>query len=497
MQRLRILAVLLSGVCGAMPVAAARAQQMVRRAAGVRGVVHDSVSRVPLAGATVQIVSAEDPSRIAFVARSDSLGRYAVSDVPHGRYWVGFFHPLLDSLGLEAQPRAFRLAESTGDELQVDLGLPSPLRVHEALCANVRDSTITPSDTTGVLVGFVSDAQSLASVPHATVIAEWMELTVGAAGVRHRVPRRDTHTDGSGWFVLCGIPAGTDVLVRAANARDTSGAIELRVPVTRLVRRNLFVGRSVVQSTPAADSVQADSLRARTTRLPVARQGDGALTGWVRTETGQPIVGARVKVVGSAVEGATNANGEFSITGLPSGTQSVETRAIGYFPDTRAVDVTRERVPVLIGLTTLKHVLDTMHVRATALTVKDMFGFDHRRRVGAGRFFGAEDVTRWHPQQLTDLLRHSPSMSLVPIEPFGYALRVRGSGACSPSIFLDGRLLHRWELADLNAVVPPAELEAMEVYTAQQAPAEFTTRNEHCASIVVWTRPALARNDVK
>jgi hypothetical protein len=138
-----------------------------------------------------------------------------------------------------------------------------------------------------------------------------------------------------------------------------------------------------------------------------------------------------------------------------------------------------------------------MHVRANALSVKEMFGFDHRRRVGAGRFFGAEDVMRWHPQQLTDLLRHSPSMALVPTEPFGYALRVRGSSACSPSIFLDGRLLHRWELADLNAVVPPSELEAMEVYTAQQAPAQFTTRNEHCASIVVWTRPAIARNDVK
>jgi hypothetical protein len=479
-----------------MPVAAARAQQPVPRTASVSGVVHDSVSRMPLAGATVQIVSAEDPSRIAFVTLSDSLGRYALSDVPHGRYWVGFFHPLLDSLGLEAPARAFRLAESTGGELRVDLGLPSPVRIHEALCANARDSTVTSSDTTGALVGFVLDAQTLTSAPHATVIAEWMELTVGAAGVRHRVPRRDTHTDASGWFVLCGIPAGTDVLVRAANARDTSGAIELRVPVTRLVRRNLFVGRSVAQSTPP-DSVQSDSSRARASRTPVARRGDGALTGWVRTENGQPIAGARVKVVGSAVEGTTNANGEFSVAGLPSGTQSVETRAMGYFPDTRAVDVTRERVPVLIGLTTLKHVLDTMHVRATALTVKDLFGFDHRRRVGAGRFFGAEDVTRWHPQQLTDLLRHSPSMSLVPMEPFGFALRVRGSSTCSPSIFLDGRLLHRWELADLNAIVPPAQLEAMEVYTAQQAPAEFRARNEHCASIVVWTRAALAKDNGK
>ena len=501
-QRLPTFTALLGGVCCVFTAAAARAQQPVGRPASVSGVIRDSISHGPLVGATVQIVSADDPTRIAFIALSDSLGRYAVNDVPRGRYIVGFLHPLLDSLGLDPVPRTFRVGGASGDALQVDLALPSPSGVHDALCANARDTVgaDVAADTTGVLIGFVFDAQTLGPRSHATVIAEWMEMTIGASGLRHRVPRRDTHADAAGWFVLCGIPAATDILVRAASAGDTSGAIELRVPATRLVRRNLYVGATVAQPPSGiADSVtsaiESGAVQAVSTRP--TRRGEGTLTGWVRTETGQAIAGARVLVVGTALEVATNVDGEFAISGLPSGTQSVETRAIGFFPDTRAVDVTQRKIPVLIGLTTLKRVLDTMHVRASSLAIKDMFGFDHRRRGGTGRFFGTEDVARWHPQTLTDLLRHTPSMAIVSVSPNGYALRVRGSDACSPSIFLDGHLLHRWQLADLNAVVPPTELEAMEVYTSQQAPAQFSARNDHCASIVVWTRSPVARSVAK
>src|SRR6059058_3965342 len=68
----------------------------------VHGVTYDSVARAPLAGARVQLVSADDPARFSRTAVSDSLGRYALADVPVGRYTLGFFHPLLDSIGVES-----------------------------------------------------------------------------------------------------------------------------------------------------------------------------------------------------------------------------------------------------------------------------------------------------------------------------------------------------------------------------------------------------------
>src|SRR5690349_8782639 len=96
-MRLSILLVL-SGVAR---VAAAQAP--------VKGLVYDSVAHAPLVHATVQLVAAEDPAKFARTAAADSSGRFAFSDVPDGRYMVAFFHPRLDTLGIDAPVREIRV----------------------------------------------------------------------------------------------------------------------------------------------------------------------------------------------------------------------------------------------------------------------------------------------------------------------------------------------------------------------------------------------------
>src|SRR5690349_7243393 len=74
-------------------------------AGAVSGVVRDSISREPLAGAVVQLVSADGVAREGKTVMSDSAGRFTIADVAEGRYALGFFHPMLDSLGLEPSLR--------------------------------------------------------------------------------------------------------------------------------------------------------------------------------------------------------------------------------------------------------------------------------------------------------------------------------------------------------------------------------------------------------
>ena len=57
---------------------------------------------------------------------------------------------------------------------------------------------------------------------------------------------------------------------------------------------------------------------------------------------------------------------------------------------------------------------------------------------------------------------------------------------CTPAIFLDGKQLVYWTLADLNSLVQPEELVGMEVYTPSMTPPEFRTK-VGCGTIVVWT----------
>jgi hypothetical protein len=67
-------------------------------------------------------------------------------------------------------------------------------------------------------------------------------------------------------------------------------------------------------------------------------------------------------------------------------------------------------------------------------------------------------------------------------------IRMRGdTQACTPAIFLDGKQLVNWELADLNSLIQPDEIGGMEVYTVSMTPAEFRTK-QGCGTILVWTR---------
>src|SRR4051812_22424273 len=126
-----VLAMLLAPLCDAS------AQHALVR---VSGSVYDSVRGRPLSDALVQFAQV-DPlgsSRI-LGARSDAGGKFHLDSVAPGKYLVGFFHPVLDSLGVEARGNAVQV---TRDGQVIDLAGPSPATLNELLCGNTsRTST--------------------------------------------------------------------------------------------------------------------------------------------------------------------------------------------------------------------------------------------------------------------------------------------------------------------------------------------------------------------
>lgn len=443
--------------CAIVLIAAALPVPAHGQRARLRGRVFDSVAAMPLAGARVELVNADDRAHIVFSTTSDSLGRFFVDSVARGHYIAGFLHPLLDSLGLVLSQRP--LVVDDDGEMRVDLAVPSPMRIENALCGKGGNR-----DSLGVVLGYVLNAHSFAPIDSATVIAEWTEFSIGQDNVSRAFLYRTARTGTGGWFAVCGVPSSASIILRAVSGTDTSGAIEVEVPKSRIARRTLFVDSSSTRSRHAT------------------------VHGWVRTEDGVPIPGAKVTIFASAIVGETNLEGEFELDGVPGGTQTLVTRAIGFVPDERAVDLTDHHDAVTVGLLAVRRFLDTVHVRANRNSFTSTVGFDDRRKGGAGRFFTAIDVEKLHPQELTDLLRHTSLLDLSTDNAHNVKIRVRGDQTpCTPAIFLDGKQLVYWELADLNSLVEPDELVGMEVYSAAMTPAEFRTKNA-CGTIVVWTR---------
>ena len=443
----------------------------------VSGVVRDSVARTTLAGAVVQLVLRDNVTAEARTTVADARGQFAFDSVAPGRYELGFFHPMLDSLGLESGAR--HVDVDGRRPVRADLAIPSPARLRAAICG---PKVVSPSDA--VVVGFVRDARDGTPAANAKVTGEWLEIAIRRGSVGSRVPRLVATTSERGWFALCNVPSPGTILITASRGADSTDVLELTVPSSGLLRRELYLGA-------ARTTVDLDSLTNTTRRL---HAGDGHLSGVVVTAAdGKPVAGAIVGIPGGP-QSRTNESGEWTLTDAPAGTRMLEVRALGYYPERRPVDVLDAAAPVRVALTTMRAVLDTVKVNATRLGARQQAEFDQRRRSGFGRYITADDIARRRPIFTTDLFR---SMAGVRFDRGNGRLddmtrptiAVRGAAAdwCTPSVYIDGHYMAELTADDIDAFVQPTEITGIEVYSGGMAPPEFQHGLSGCGSIVIWT----------
>jgi hypothetical protein len=454
----------------------------------VSGLVHDSLAHQPLVGAMVQLVGAAPGSTFLQSALSDSIGRYVLRDIPDGRYTIGFFHPVLDSLGLE--PTLREVLVQNHRDTRMDLASPSAARLRRAVCGPA-PAGASAAALGGVLLGTVHDARQGAPLANATVTVEWLELSFGSGGVTRRTPRLSITTRENGWYALCQLPNPGSVWLAASRSGDSTDVVEVPMSAEGVVRRELYVGaaRTVVRADSAARPGVPDSLRPPPRKVHV---GEGRLTGGVvALATGRPLNGVQVGVVNGPGT-RTNERGEFTLTDAPAGTRMLEVRAVGYYPERRAVNIIDSAPPEAIRLNTLRAVLDTVRVAGNRIGVSTLSGYAERQRTGMGRFFSDADVQRRNPIVTSDLFRNL--MSGVYLDGYDPEARIEMRSVfeerCVPTIYVNDRQMPNLSAGDLDSVVKPAEIRAMEVYNSTNVPAQFQVAMNGCGAIVIWTKTA-------
>lgn len=432
----------------------------------IRGVVYDSLAARPLAGAIVQVV-ARDARTVGHSTTTDSTGAFHLDSLPPGAYLVGFSNPLLDVLEVEVTPR--EVAVAPGAPAAVSLAVPGLATMRAALCgADARG----PRDSTGLLVGTVRNADAEGPVPGARVLLTWSELVLEAGKIRTERRRVPVPVRPSGSYVACDVPTDAAVAASADAPGRASGLVEVALGPGRFVRRDFVLGDS--GATAAAPS------------------GVAQLAGVVRDPNGRPLAGVRAQVLGAQAQAVTGPDGRFTLTGLPTGTRTVEVRAIGYVPSRATVDLVRGHpTSVQLAVAKVAPVIDRVTVYGTAEPAarweKD---FDQRRRAGFGRFFTAADVLRERPPHVTDLVRRAPGVRLDPGRR-GYAVRMLDGkgGFCSPSVVLDGAPTPGGA-DELDLLVRPEEVAGVEVFRgAVGAPLEYGgLQNSGCGEVLIWTK---------
>ncbi|MBK8247108.1 MAG: carboxypeptidase regulatory-like domain-containing protein [Gemmatimonadetes bacterium] len=220
--------------------------------------------------------------------------------------------------------------------------------------------------------------------------------------------------------------------------------------------------------------------------------GGARVQGRVTRPDGRPLRGARVRLADAGAEATTNQDGYYALDSLPLGTRLLDARAIGYLPVTRMVDLLPTTPMSLdVVLESRQTFPDTVKVVGDRLYDSPQYrDFLQRKRSGFGYYADEQDLERYDPLYLSDIVRRYPGITVrgtagtrrstcgarsyrgrhVPAGDLPRRDDVGGSAGFSPDFF-----------------VPAQDIRGVEVYTrASGMPSQFQTLSG-CGSIVVWT----------
>lgn len=438
------------------PVAAAKVGT-----SAIVGVVLDSLNGRYLSRADV-IVEGAKRSLV-----TDSAGKFRLDSLPAGTYQVGVFHPLLDTLGISLATQPFHVGPDSVS--YVVLSIPSATTIIRRACP-VRAAR--PQGTSAV-IGHVSDPESLQPVAGADVSIAWTELEISKEiGVR-RTPRvlRDS-TDAQGAFKICGVPSSMKATLQAKKG----GAVTAEIPIALGDEESELFARTLLLS-PIDSGVKT---------------GNAVVSGRVVLEGAPSNAGSRVEVVGTDVVVLTNETGDFTIRNLPSGTQVLLARHLGFGAETIPVDLTSHtQQKVTIKLPKFVVVMDPVLVTARRQGSLDKTGFNQRKKAGMGYYLGPEQIQALHPNRITDILRTVPSLR-VNYSPQGEVVessRGTGGGGGCVQYYVDDMPWQSASPGDVNQFINGNEVVAVEVYSGPGTPPQYTRGMQgDCTTIVLWTK---------
>ena len=444
----------------------------------IEGTVFDSLlTGGPLRGATVYVIGT------TLITTTDARGRFTITGVPSGDQAVTFSHAAFDSAGLQAPIAQVKVTGLSATKLT--LATPRGESLIKATCGK-------PQDRTGLLLGVVRDIETGNPLPRARVLSRWFELTIEKKGPRYQTLETSATSDAAGVFRLCNVPADIPVFVRARAAGHETGRMEVYFAGSDVLFRDFAVSLEDSAATVAPDSAFESS----TDSAAIATiKGTGVARGVVRDVDGRPVPNAKIGLLDAAATVTSDGEGRFTLRDVPAGTQTLESRAIGYAPGRQAV-VLKPNAPVDVDVKLLRTAQKLANISVIGTEKRGRltkWGVEERRRRGIGFFMDAEEIAKKSGIYLGDVLRFAPGLTpMYSSKGRTYAMRSTATGdRCSPTYYLDGI---RWYALDTSPIlelerfISLNDLAAVEVYAGGAGlPMQFDS-GTGCGAVAFWTK---------
>jgi hypothetical protein len=213
--------------------------------------------------------------------------------------------------------------------------------------------------------------------------------------------------------------------------------------------------------------------------------------------------------------GRTAADGTFSFPLRVAATVRIEAQRTGYrttLTGDLPVNV-RETVDVEVRLSAQAITIEPLRVTARVQPPRryslERNGFYDRERQGIGKYLRREDIELHGRSNLAQVLSHVQGTAIQYRNSRQYIYfprngdpfdRLANSGSlrrqrdpprndCLPRLFLDGTRVTYDDHTDINSIVDPDQVEAIEVFRGpSEIPTEYNDNNSQCGVILIWTR---------
>jgi hypothetical protein len=437
----------------------------------MEGYILDSLHDVPLANARVVI---EGANRSGL---TNGLGHYHIDSIPPGEYSVQVLHPLLDTLGLAAAFRTPTYPFAANVTRDFDLSIP-PAQLLAALFCNASPKKIRGP---AAMVGFVRDPDTKAAAAGAKV--QLVYYNTDLIGRKTLVTGEET-VDTTGIYHLCGLPQGMSGKVQVFLNGVSTGEVPVETTGGFLAMRGFTVA-----SSQKVAVVKNDSGKVKRIAL-----GSAVLTGKVVNKKGEPLGGARVTLQGQFRTVVASPNGTFRLDSLPSGTQSVEVRRLGYSYTEVPVELSSNRpATTTITMDAAAPMLAQVTVQANADVALAQIGYTARKHSSPGGYFLDGDAINHNASEFSVAMTAVPGLGISPVGD-GRTNKIvdnRTAGGCV-NYWVDGTQYPSLTPGDIDDYVRPGDMVAVEVYHSSDIPPEFMVSGQSsCLTIVVWTQAKL------
>jgi len=203
--------------------------------------------------------------------------------------------------------------------------------------------------------------------------------------------------------------------------------------------------------------------------------------------TGAGIIGAEVRVAGSAGGVLSGERGLFNLLITDAPAITIDVRRLGYRPAQLVVRSADKPVEIRLSSAGLSLVPIQIRAQRERYTGRLAGYFSRLERRTQGVFITREDLEREQPTQLTDMLQRQPGIRITRGRPGAQSIRMRGRD-CRPLIWLDGSAMPAGDV-DLDSF-SPASLEGIELYLGASAPAGFQAARgqSECGTVLLWSR---------